>query len=143
MSPRAQEIARLQAEASRLRAESAAALQRGDGRAAGIALNQALLREEMIALLDSRPKTAHDGTMEQAVSRELKISRSKSRTRPPEVEALAKAGLTPRQAADLCGTTRDVLKQAWAKGPQFRPIRPEWKKRLAAAGVPAKAWRSK
>lgn len=77
-----------------------------------------------------------------ADSRALKISKSRSGRRAPEVIALHEAGLTPNSAAALCGTTRDVLKQAWGKGKQFRPIRTEWRDRLAKAGVPKSVWRT-
>ncbi len=92
--------------------------------------------------LAPRPKTDHDvGTMESVESRGLKIAKTKSgRRRHPAVQALYDAGLTPNTAAALCGTTRDVLKQAWAKDPQFREIRPEWEKRLEKAGVPRSVW---
>jgi hypothetical protein len=78
-------------------------------------------------------------------SRALKIAKSRSpkRGRAPEVQAIYDAGLTPNGAAQLCGTTRDVLKQAWGVGSQFREIKPEWKKRLAKAGVPESVWRTR
>lgn len=78
-------------------------------------------------------------------SRALKIAKARSpkRGRAPEVQAIYDAGLTPNDAAKLCGTTRDVLKQAWGVGSQFREIKPEWKKRLAKAGVPETVWRSR
>lgn len=77
-------------------------------------------------------------------SRALKIAKTRTRgkRRAPEVQALYDAGLTPNEAAAACGTTRDVLKQAWARGDQFREIRPEWRKTLAKLGVPASVWRS-
>ena len=77
-------------------------------------------------------------------SRALKIAktRTKGRKRAPEVQAIYDAGLTPQGAAELCGTSRDVLKQAWAKGDQFRAIREDWKATLAKAGVPKGVWRS-
>lgn len=77
-------------------------------------------------------------------SRALKIAktRTKGRKRAPEVQAIYDAGLTPQGAAELCGTSRDVLKQAWAKGNQFREIRDDWKATLAKAGVPKGVWRS-
>lgn len=91
-----------------------------------------------------RPQTAHDGTMDAAVSdsRGLKIAKTKTagKKRHRVVQALYDAGLTPATAATLCGTTRDILKQAWARDPQFREIRPEWEKRLAEAGVPRHVW---
>lgn len=75
--------------------------------------------------------------------RQLMIAHGRTRGRPlaPELQALYDAGLTPAAAAAICGTTRDVLKQAWAKGKQFRPIRPEWAKKLAQHGVPESTWR--
>jgi hypothetical protein len=78
-------------------------------------------------------------------SRALKIAKSRSPkcSRAPEVQAIYDAGLTPNDAAQLCGTTRDVLKQAWGVGSQFREIKPEWKKRLSKAGVPEAIWRSR
>lgn len=60
-SPRDAEIARLRDEAARLREESAAALDRGDARAAAYALDRALLREEMARLLGERPSTEGAG----------------------------------------------------------------------------------
>lgn len=94
--------------------------------------------------LAARPKTAHDGTMDVVGtdSRGLKIAKTKTtgRKRHRAVQALYDAGLTPATAAALCGTTRDVLKQAWSRAPQFREIRPEWEKKLAAAGVPSSVW---
>jgi hypothetical protein len=82
--------------------------------------------------------------VEAADSRALKIAKSKTpRGRAPEVQALYDAGLTPQSAAEACGTTRDVLKQAWGHGKQFRPIRPEWRRKLAALGVPESVWRDR
>lgn len=90
------------------------------------------------------PRPGMMGRMEAGTeTRALKISKTKTAKRSPEVDALHKAGLTPKSAADLCGTSRDVLKQAWAKGSQFRPIRPEWAKTLAKHGVPESTWRKK
>jgi len=76
-------------------------------------------------------------------SRALKIARTltKGRRQPREVRALYAAGLTPGSAAALCGTTRDVLKQSWAKGAQFREIRGLWMMMLANRGVPLTVWR--
>src|SRR4051812_8463180 len=72
--------------------------------------------------LQSVPGRRNLGLME-SDSREIKISRGLSKgKRHPVVDAMAKAGLTPRQAAEYVGTTRDVLKQAWAHGSQFREI---------------------
>jgi hypothetical protein len=74
-------------------------------------------------------------------SRGLKIAKTKSgKKRHKAVQALYDAKLTPATAAELCGTTRDVLKQAWATGPQFREIRPEWEAKLEKAGVPRSVW---
>lgn len=89
-----------------------------------------------------RPNTGHNvGTMEIAESRGLKIAKTKSGRRVHKaVQALYDAGLTPKTAADLCGTTRDVLKQAWARDPQFREIRPDWETKLEKAGVPRSVW---
>lgn len=94
--------------------------------------------------LAARPKTAHDGTMDAVGtdSRGLKIAKTKTaaKKRHRAVQALYDAGLTPATAAALCGTTRDVLKQAWSRSPQFREIRPEWEKKLAEAGVSRSVW---
>ncbi|MCA1824393.1 MAG: hypothetical protein LC640_09070 [Frankia sp.] len=75
-------------------------------------------------------------------SRALKIAKTKTAgsKRHKAVQALYDAGLTPQTAAQLCGTTRDVLKQAWARGAQFREIRPEWEKTLEKRGVPSTVW---
>lgn len=77
--------------------------------------------------------------------RALKIAKTRSaRTkRDPAYQAILDAGMTPEQAADVCGTTRDVLKQCWGKGKQFREIRPDWKRKLAKKGVPETVWRTK
>lgn len=93
--------------------------------------------------LAPRPNTAHDvGTMESVDTRGLKIAKTKTggRRRHRAVQALYDAGLTPATAAAICGTSRDVLKQAWAKDPQFREIRPEWEAKLEKAGVPRSVW---
>jgi len=77
-------------------------------------------------------------------TRALKIAKAKTpHRRAPEVQALYDAGLTPQSAAEACRTTRDILKQAWALGKQFRPIRPEWRRKLAALGVPESVWRDR
>ncbi len=150
MTARDREIARYRQEAAELRRQADAALEAKDAAAGLVLIEKAILRETVAdgleagegAALPAVPRRRMMGHMEQAKeSRELKISRSKSGTRPPEVEALAAAGLTPRQAAEVCGTSRDVLKQAWAKGSQFRPIRPDWAKKLEAKGVPLSTWR--
>lgn len=90
----------------------------------------------------SRPNMSSMLGQESTDSRALKIAkkRTEGRKRHPAVEAIYKAGHTPQSAAELCGTTRDVLKQAWGKGKQFREIRPEWKSRLAKEGIPASVW---
>ena len=95
--------------------------------------------------LQSVPSSDRMQDMLSQDSRALKIAKARSpkRGRAPEVQAIYDAGLTPNDAAKLCGTTRDVLKQAWGVGSQFREIKPEWKKRLAKAGVPETVWRTR
>lgn len=128
------------------------ALDQGDGAAAVKYRRLAFLHREVamemermgVERLAARPNTAHDGTMDVVGtdSRGLKIAKTKTATkkRHRAVQALYDAGLTPATAAALCGTTRDVLKQAWSRAPQFREIRPEWEKALAKAGVPSSVW---
>lgn len=86
-----------------------------------------------------------DNMLGQNDSRALKIAKTRSpkKNRTPEVQAIYDAGLTPNGAAALCNTTRDVLKQAWGVGSQFREIKSEWKKRLAKAGIPESVWRTR
>lgn len=107
------------------------------------ALRSAGEHREGLNLVPIRPII--QGMLGQTDSRALKIAKTRTakRRRPPEVQAIYDAGLTPNGAAELCGTTRDVLKQAWAKGSQFREIRPEWKKVLAKAGIPETVWRTR
>ncbi len=74
--------------------------------------------------------------------RALKIAKTRSAgtQRHPAYQAILDAGLTPDDAAAVCGTTRDVLKQCWATGKQFRRIRQEWREALADQGVPPHIW---
>jgi hypothetical protein len=153
VTARERQVAELRAQALDLRARGYAALDAGDGRLAQELLDRAILRDETADLLEAGegrglpavPRRRMMGHMEApADTRGLKIAKSKTaKGRAPEVQALYDAGLTPATAAEACGTTRDVLKQAWAKGSQFRPIRPEWAKKLAAKGVPIETWRQK
>jgi hypothetical protein len=101
-------------------------------------------RTEVLHSVPRSPKMASE-MLGQEDSRALKIAktRTKGRKRHPVVQAIYDAGLTPQGAAELCGTKRDVLKQAWGKGDQFREVRPEWRKTLAKHGVPAGIWPSK
>lgn len=68
------------------------------------------------------------------------LGHTKGRKLPAAQQAILDAGLTPAQAAAICGTTRDILRHAWTKGKQFRPARPEWRKKLAEHGVPESVW---
>lgn len=68
------------------------------------------------------------------------IGHTKGRKLPAAQQAILDAGLTPAQAAAICGTTRDILRHAWTKGKQFRPARPEWRRELAEHGVPESVW---
>lgn len=144
---------RLRELAEREDAAALRALDQGDNQGARDYRILATLHREVAAAMEAQgvdrlaasPKTAHDGTTMDVVgtdSRGLKIAKTKTagKRRHKVVQALYDAGLTPATAAALCGTTRDVLKQAWSKAPQFREIRPEWEKRLAEAGVPRTVW---
>lgn len=145
--------AKLRELADREDAAALRALDQGDTEGARDYRVLATLHREVAAAMERQgtdrlapgPKTAHDGTtMDVAAedSRGLKIAKTKTagRKRHKVVQALYDAGLTPATAAALCGTTRDVLKQAWGRGEQFREIRPEWEKRLAEAGVSRTVW---
>jgi len=144
--------ARLRQLADRENAAALRALDQGDAEQAReyrlLALLHREVADEMERLgldrLAASPKTAHDGTTMDVAgtdTRELKIAKTKSgRRRHKAVQALYDAGLTPNAAAKLLGTTRDVLKQAWGRGDQFREIRPEWETKLEKAGVPRSVW---
>lgn len=100
---------------------------------------------ELLKSVPTRPMMPNMDLGRNDESRALKIAKTRSagKKRDPAYQAILDAGMTPEEAAQACGTTRDVLKQCWARGKQFREIRPEWKKRLAAKGVPASVWRTK
>lgn len=72
--------------------------------------------------------------------RALAIARTTSGGDPAHLAILA-ASLTVQAAAEICGTEGPILAKAWAKGGQFRPARPEWRRRLARYGVPRTVWR--
>jgi hypothetical protein len=132
--------------AEALEREAGEAMDRGEMGKAARLLSQAIALLRAAGDLKDRPKIGmmgHTMQAQAADSREVKISKAKSGRRGPEVQALHAAGLTPQKAAELCGTTRDVLKQAWAKGAQFRRIRAEWSETLEKHGVPKSVWRSK
>lgn len=138
-------------EALRNRAELAARLAAEDAKIQALLkaqreLIETLVEEHELHSVPRPDKVQADmlGQNASGDSRALKIAktRTKGRKRAPEVQAIYDAGLTPQGAAELCGTSRDVLKQAWAKGDQFRAIREDWKAILAKAGVPKGVWRS-
>lgn len=143
--------ARFRQLADREDAAALRALDQGDAEAAREYRLLATLHREVaiemervgLSRLADRPQTSHDGTMDvvSTDSRGLKIAKTKTaKKRHKAVQALYDAGLTPATAAALCGTSRDVLKQAWAKDPQFREIRADWEKTLEKAGVPRSVW---
>lgn len=112
---RAAEIARLRREAGKLREQSDAALEAGDAKAAVLALERAMLREEMISLLESEeglPRRDHSGTndrMHTPASR-ARISAGRSRqargeTEPDDLIAKATAsGHTLRSLSEAIKT---------------------------------------
>lgn len=71
--------------------------------------------------------------------RALAIARRTSGGDPAHQAILAR--MTVAMAAEICGTKPQILAKSWAKGSQFRPARPEWRRALARYGVPLKAWR--
>ena len=105
----------------------------------------AVEEEKALKSVPTRPMMAEMDLGRNEESRALKIAKTRSagKKRDPAYQAILDAGMTPEEAAAVCGTSRDVLKQCWARGKQFREIRSEWKKRLAAKGVPATVWRTK
>jgi hypothetical protein len=111
-------------------------------------LSEATWRDEVANEAERRlqavPRRGKMGRMDGVAgqdSRRLKIAKSRTaKGRNPALQALYDAGLTPQEAAEICGTSRDVLKQCWARGGQFREIRPEWRAKLAARGVPSTVW---
>ena len=71
--------------------------------------------------------------------RALSIARATAGDDPAHQAILAR--MTVAMAAEICGTTPQVLAKAWAKGDQFRPARPEWRRALARYGVARDLWR--
>lgn len=142
--PLSQEVSKARREAERAAAKAAEAQRKLDILLkAQSELIGALVEEHTLQSVPSSDRI--QDMLGQNDSRALKIAKARSpkRGRAPEVQAIYDAGLTPNDAAKLCGTTRDVLKQAWGVGSQFREIKPEWKKRLAKAGVPETVWRTR
>lgn len=112
-------------------------------------LKKAEWREKVIEEAEMHLKSVSKSlNMGQMISgpetRRMKIAKSRTaKIRHPVSQALYDANLTPQQAAEICGTTRDILKKSWAKEDQFREIRPEWRDKLATRGVPPSVWPKK
>jgi hypothetical protein len=76
--------------------------------------------------------------------RALRIALTKLGDNPdPAHKAILMAGLTVASAASICKTSPDQIKKAWAGGDHFRPARAEWRRTLAAYGVPRRVWRDR